>query len=894
MSGPGRLVLVDGSALIYRAYFAIPSSFRTKAGLPTNAIYGFASMFKKLFSGKRPTHGAVVFDAGGSTARKAEFPEYKAHRPEMADDLRVQLPHIDRVVRAHRFPLLRIPGVEADDIIGTLTRMGREAGLEVHVLSGDKDFAQLVQDGVRMVDPMRDVSYDPVLVKKKWGVRPEQIVDLLALVGDASDGIPGVPGIGQKGAETLLAEYADLAAILASKDALKPRLKNALAEHVALAELSKRLATINQRVELPLSLSDLVLTDPDAPAPAQAQPEGAPTDAGLPGAEPGVDALFRELEFYSLLSKKTRAADEVIALTLSSPEQLTAQLGQRGGALALAPLLDHPLASRAKVIGLGLAGAGAPCYVPWTPELAPLLIALLEAPDLPKVAHDHKRLRVALARAGVRLAGVVFDTRLASFLVDPTKLLPHELDQVAREHLGRALPTEKTVLERAGQRSLSELDAAAQASLAGTEAEAIEKLYPLLKAKLTEAGLLAQLEERDLPLSAVLAEMEVAGILVDAADLVRLGQELEARLSVIEGTIHGLAGRVFNIGSTKQLGEVLFEELKLPVQKRSKTGYSTDSEVLERLVKKHEIAGHILEHRRLGKLISTYTSVLAEAVSPEDGRIHATFQETVGATGRLITTDPDLQRTPVKTAEGRRIRRAFIAPPGTSLISADWSQIELRILAHVSEDERLLSAFQERRDVHRETAGEIFKVAPEAVTAEQRGVGKTINFATIYGQGANALGQILGIPKKEAEQYIERYFETYAGVRRWLDRTIEEAIATGYVTTILGRRRFIPELSSKNAMDHQAGQRIAANTPIQGSAADIAKLAMLSIAAALKRDQRRTRMLLQIHDELVFEAPAAEVEAVVAAVREAMENAYPLRVPLVVEVGVGASWGEAH
>lgn len=881
MSGPGRLVLVDGSALIYRAYFAIPSSFRTKAGLPTNAIYGFASMFKKLFAGKRPTHGAVIFDAGGSTARKAEFPEYKSHRPEMADDLRIQLPHIDRVVQAYRFPLLRIPGVEADDIIGTLTRMGREAGLEVHVLSGDKDFAQLVSDGVRMIDPMRDVSYDPVLVKKKWGVRPEQIVDLLALVGDASDGIPGVPGIGQKGAEGLLAEYDDLAAILANKDALKPRLKNALTEHVALAELSKRLATIDQRVELPIGLSDLLLSDP----------EGPPASAG---AEPGVETLFRELEFYSLLSKKTRAADEVIVETIVDPAQLTARLGQRSGPLALAPLFDHPLASRAKVLGLGLAGAGAPCYAPWSSELEPVLRGLMEAADIPKVAHDHKRLRVALSRAGLRLSGVVFDTKLASFLVDPTKLLPHELDQVAREHLGRALPTEKTVLEKAGQRSLSELEPAARASLAGTEAEAIERLYPLLKAKLVEAGLLAQLEERDLVLSSVLADMEVAGILVDAADLVRLGQELEARLSVIEGTIHGLAGRVFNIGSTKQLGEVLFEELKLPVQKRSKTGYSTDSEVLERLVKKHEIAGHILEHRRLGKLISTYTSVLAEAVSPEDGRIHATFQETVGATGRLITTDPDLQRTPVKTAEGRRIRRAFIAPPGTSLISADWSQIELRILAHVSEDERLLTAFQERRDVHRETAGEIFKVAPEAVTAEQRGVGKTINFATIYGQGANALGQILGIPKKEAEQYIERYFETYAGVRRWLDRTIEGAIAAGYVTTILGRRRFIPELSSKNAMDHQAGQRIAANTPIQGSAADIAKLAMLSIAATLKREERRTRMLLQIHDELVFEAPTDEVEAVVAAVRAAMENAYPLRVPLVVEVGVGASWGEAH
>ncbi|MFO0724443.1 MAG: DNA polymerase I [Myxococcota bacterium] len=875
MSAPGRLVLVDGSALVYRAYFAIPASFRTKAGLPTNATYGFASMFRKLFAGKRPTHGAVVFDAGGSKARTAEYPEYKSHRPEMADDMRVQLPYIDQVVAVHRFPALRVPGVEADDIIGTLARLGKEAGLEVHVLSGDKDFAQLVTEGVRLVDPVRDINYDPVLVKKKWGVRPEQIVDLLALVGDASDGIPGVPGIGQKGAEGLLAEYKDLADILAHKDALKPRLKNALTEHLASAELSRRLATIDQHLPLTTTLDDLLLPDLD-PGP--------------------VDALYRSLEFYSLLAKKERSADEAPVETVSTAEGLAAFLSQKAGPIAVAPLLVGPRRHRAELLGLGLGVEGSPpIWVPLNEGTRAPLLALLADPARAKTLHDVKRLVVALHGSGAVLEGADFDTRLASFLVDPTKILPHELDQVAREHLGRAIPTEKTALEKRGaDASLSSLSEDERARLYGTEADAIARLRPLLHHKLVEAELLEQLVGRDMILTRVLAEMEIAGVLVDAADLIRLGQELDRRLAELETQIHGIAGHPFNIASTKQLGDVLFEELKLPVQKRNKTGYSTDSEVLERLAKKHEIAALILEHRRLGKLISTYTSVLAEAVDPADGRIHATFQETVGATGRLITTDPDLQRTPVKTAEGRRIRRAFIAPPGTKLISADWSQIELRILAHVAEDPRLISAFAEKRDVHRETAGELFHVAPEAVTAEQRGVGKTINFATIYGQGATALGQILGIPKKEAEAYIDRYFQTYAGVRSWLDRTIALAQSTGYATTLLKRRRFIPELSSKNVMDQQAGQRIAANTPIQGSAADIAKLAMLSISRSLRQNQLKTRMLLQIHDELVFEVPEAEVGQVVDLVRDAMERAYPLRVPLVVEVGVGNSWGEAH
>lgn len=887
MAAPDKIVLVDGSNLVYRAYYAIPSRFQTAGGLHTNAIYGFATMFRKLLSGRKPAYGAVVFDAPGPTFRDEKYAEYKATRDPMPDELREQLPWIDRLVAAHHFPLLRVPGYEADDVIGTLTRRAAEKGMEVVIVSADKDFAQLIDGGVRMQDTLRDVIYDPDLVKKKWGVPPSQIVDLLALMGDKIDNIPGVPGIGQKGAAQLLERYANLDGIYAHIDELKGKQKQSLLDHKDDAYLSQELATIDQHVPLDVGFDDLAIVPPE---------NGA------------LNELYKELEFYSLLTEEQlkhegegegaevanfQSADEVKAFLDAIPQ---------GQPLALWPIYDLPAVVTGAFVGLGLAWEeGRSGFLALEGPSSPLgdvgleaARAFLEDPSRPKVAHNAKQLWMLLKRKGIALEGVAGDTMLASFLIEPTKLIPHELAQLTREYLQRTpRPLKGLIGSGQSQKRFSECDPSELSAYACHLADLVRALWPILEKRCAEEGQTRYLREIDLPLSWVLGQMELDGIAVDPDDLKRIGDELQRRLDEEEARVHTLAGQKFNIASTKQLSKVLFEDLSLPVIKRTKSGYSTDSEVLERLAPKHEIARAILEHRKLAKLINTYTEVLQKAVSPETGRIHASFQQTVGATGRLITTDPDLQRTPVKTPEGKRIRQAFVADPGMKIISADWSQIELRILAHASSDPLLLESFEKGADVHRRTASELFSVPPEQVTPEQRGIGKTVNFATIYGQGATALGQILSVPRKEAQGYIEGYFRAYAGVRSWLDRTIEEAHERGYVTTLLGRRRYIPELTSNNQSDRAMGERIAANTPIQGSAADICKLAMLRIADELRSDGFHTKMLLQVHDELVFEAPEGEVERAAALVRGHMERAFDLRVPLVVDVGIGASWGDA-
>ncbi|MEZ4450453.1 MAG: DNA polymerase I [Nannocystaceae bacterium] len=888
MATAPRLILVDGSALIYRAYYAIPANFTTAAGLHTNAIYGFATMFRRILGGRQPERGAVIFDAPGPTFREEKYPAYKAQRPPMDPTLREQLSHIDRLVEAHEFPLLRVPGYEADDVIGTLARQAAEAGMDVLIVSGDKDFAQLIGDRIAMIDTLQNVTYDRELVRKKWGVVPERFVDYLALVGDKVDNIPGVPGIGQKGASQLLEAYGDLDGVLAAVDQLKGKQKTALTEHRADALLSRDLATIDTRVPLALRLDDLGLKPPDRAR---------------------LNALFRELEFYSLLAEEEQGGDEAEDDTpvtiVADPEELTRRLAaiDPAATVALFPVIDPPSAVRSPLAALAIAAAGSTepaivvplsCAGGLGERGVQALRPWLADPSRRKVAHDAKALWIALRRQDVELAGVVGDTLLESFLVDPTKLIPHRIDQVIKEYLRRTVPPVKRAVSGKGDKALADLEAAAFAAWASKHAVAIAEAWPKIRARVVEDGQLKYLEEVELPLSWVLGAMELDGIAVDPASLNTMGQEFRERLAGYEAKIHEIAGRKFNIASTKQLGAVLFDELGLPVIKKNKSGYSTDAEVLERLAPKHEIAHLLLEHRRLAKLINTYTDVLQAAVDPRDGRIHATFQQTVSATGRLITTDPDLQRTPVKTPEGRRIRQTFVAAPGKRLISADWSQIELRLLAHVSHDALLVEAFSKGLDVHRRTAAQIFGCGVDEVSAEQRATGKLVNFATIYGQGATALAQILGVARKDAQGYIDAYFAAYAGVRTWLDAAIEGARERGYVTTLMGRRRYIPELSSKSVTDRAFGERVAANTPIQGSAAELCKLAMLAIDRRLREAKIQARMLLQIHDELVFEAPIAEVDAVCAIAREEMERAFPLDVPLVVDVGVGETWGDAH
>lgn len=882
--------------MVYRAFFALPPHLTTKDGIHTNAVFGFATMFKKLFAGKRPSFGAVVFDPPGKTTRDEKYPQYKAQRAPMPDDLVEQLPLIDRVVKAYNFPLVRVPGLEADDVIGTMTRAAVEAGHEVVIVSSDKDFAQLItgdgeQGRVRMHDTIRDVVYDAELVRKKWGVKPSQIVDWLALMGDSSDNIPGVDGIGQKGAVQLLEEHGSLEAIYArfeaSPDVFKGRVRKALEGGKPSAFLSQDLATIDQRAKLPFGLADLAIPAPD---PAE------------------LNALFKSLEFYSLLSRdetvQARAEGAVggDVVVSSTPDEVTASLGTLEGTVAIVPIYDgRPVDGL--LVGLALsARPGHALYVPVDDGRLRALVPLLQDPQHEKVLHDAKEAMVLLKRRGVTLRGVAFDTRLASFLIDPNRLIAqhHHLEAVAKEYLHRSLPAKKDLTGGGkAQKALAAVEVLELAKLAAEHVHAVRDLLAPLSDLVKERGQQGYLHEVELPLSAILAQMEIDGIAVDKAELGRIGGELAARLADIEKRIYLLAGRELNIGSPKQLGEVLFDELKLPVIKRTKSGYSTDAEVLERLAPKHEICREILEYRRIDKLINTYTDVLQREVHPRTGRVHATFQQTVGVTGRLITMDPDLQRTPIKTAEGRRIRDAFVARPardgtGMCLVDADWSQIELRLLAHFSGDRLLVESFQKDLDVHRRTAAQIFGKDEAEVTAKEREVGKTVNFSTIYGQGALALAQMLGVTRKDAQEYIDRYFEAYAGVRTFLDEAIARADETGFATTLLGRKRIIPELRSRSPMDRGFGERVAQNTPIQGSAADICKLAMLKIAARLPAVSPRGRLVLQVHDELLFECPTEDAAAVAQLAKEEMERVVELRVPLVADVGVGPSWGVAH
>ena len=865
---PPRLVLIDGSALIFRAFFAIPSSFMTPEGLHTNAVYGFALMLNKLLAGRFPDHAAVVFDTPKPTFRAERYPEYKADRPPMDNTLREQIPWIHKLVDAHKLPRLAVPGYEADDIIGTLTHQAVTAGMEVLIVSGDKDFAQLIGPSVRMLDSMRQVTYDAALVKKKWGVPPEQFVDFLALMGDKIDNIPGVPGIGKKTAATLLERFGDLQTVLDSTDQLKGRQQQNLREFRAQALLCQELATIDCQVPLSLGVKDLAVEPPDLTP---------------------IDALYTHLHFFSLLSVKKDTSARPPTQILSEPTALQAWLDAASQPIAISPAVEAPGPLHGALRGMALACDEGAVFVPWPNAV----LAAWLGSDAQKAGHHLRLAYTALERHGVILQGLNGDSALASFLVDPAGQLPHRLDQVAKQQLQVVLPAHKDLVGAGkSEKRLEELEPEALAEYYGQRAATSLACLQALVPQLKELGLSAQLT-LDLQLAVVLGRMQTRGICVDAEHLAGLQGDFAARAAECEAQIHALAGRPFNIQSVKQLSAVLFEELELPVIKRTKTGYSTNAEVLKKLSKEHEIARVILDYRALIKLVNTYTQVLRDAVTPL-GRVHCTLQQTVGVSGRLITTDPDLQHTPIRSQDGKRIREAFVPKPGWVMISADWSQIELRVLAHISGDALLLDSFRQAQDVHRRTAANIFEVPPNEVTPEQRNVGKTVNFATIYGQGATALGQQLGLTRKQAQAMIQRYFERYEGVKRWVDETVSRAHQDGQVHTLLGRRRIVRELKSKNFAERGYGERIAANTPIQGSAADLCKLSMLAIDRELTAAGLQARMLLQIHDELLFECPKEELEQVTGIVRQAMEHPFELKVPLVVDIGHGTSWAEAH
>jgi DNA polymerase-1 len=860
-----RLHLIDGSGYVYRAFHALPA-LNTSRGVPTNAVLGFANMLSKLFREEIPEHVAVVFDAPGETFRDALYPGYKETRGPMPDELRAQIPYIRRLVTALRLPVIEEAGVEADDVLGTLAKQAAAAGIETVIVSGDKDMMQLVGERTTLYDTMRDRRIGVAEVRTRFGVDPERVPDVLGLMGDAIDDIPGIPGVGEKTATALVQRIGPVETILERLDLVEQsglrgakRLRETLGRDAETARLSKTLATI--RCDVPLRL------DMDA-----LRWSGADRDE--------LRALLTELEMHSLLRELGAAGDAppVTYRELLDASAVSAALGWlRGPALSLVPDLDSPRATGARFVRLALAASSDPVAVVAEPEAAEVLhtlAPLLADLAVEKIGADLKALRVVLARRGVRLAGPTFDLSLASYCLNPTRA-DHGLAGLAEELLGHPRGDAKSseALAR-GARTAHALRAELAARL---RAHDMERLF----------------RELEIPLAEVLAEMELAGITLDVAALARLSSEFRASLERLMAEIHEIAGGPFNINSPPQLREVLFDRLGISTRgiRRGKTGLSTDVDVLTRLAREHPLPAKILEFRGLSKLLSTYVDALPVLVDPRTGRLHTSFNQTVAATGRLSSSDPNLQNIPVRSEEGRRIRAAFVAAPGHRLLSADYSQIELRLLAHLADDPALIEAFARDEDIHARTAAEVFGgLGP----AHGRRLAKVINYGIVYGMGPVRAARELGVSTAEAEAYIAGYFARYPGVRRFVDGTIAAARERGYVTTVLGRRRYLPELGSRDSAVRQFAERAATNTPIQGSAADLIKLAMLEVRRRLRAGGLRTQMLLQVHDELVLEAPEAEVARATALVREAMEGIWPLRVPLRVEVHSGANWAEVH
>lgn len=954
-------MLVDAANCLYRAFFALPP-LRTADGFPTNALHGFAQMLRKVVREERPTAMAVVFDAPGRGFRHALFPAYKGTREAQPEDLTSQFPLAREIVLASGIPLLEVPGFEADDVIASLVA-NAPAGAEIEILSTDRDLMQLVSERVRLLDTMRDRRYGPAEVEERFGVPPARVLDVRALVGDSTDNIPGVKGIGEKGAAKLIQEFGTLEALLArAGEVTAKRAREALETQADAARLSKELATLRTDAPGCDDPSALALRPPDvaklrelyarlelrrllealdaeahgagagdvrgakprraAPA-ASAQAAFGFDDAGsagvtgddTPAEEDGPAALDAGGETGAEVEGAPRGFVVVdVAIRVERADDKAA-LDRLARALASQPRVAAAFVGLAGPGGLppepaGVALAAVPdraTYVPLggalrSAELAEALAPVLGAGarglggaggERRLVSREGKRIQTFFAEQGHAAALPAFDVELAAFLLDPAAQTGTAA--LAGQHLGRRLASFEELAGRGAKATApGELPVEAAAAWAGAEACALLALEAPLAARLERDGLRGLFEDVELPLTAVLSAMEREGVRVDEAALERLGREFGGELERLEARIYALAGERFQIGSPKQLQVVLFEKLRLPAQKKTKTGYSTDESVLEQLAAEHELPAYVLAHRRLAKLRSTYVEALPPLVNPRTGRLHPTFHQTGAATGRISSSSPNVQNIPIRSEDGVRIREAFVPAEGQRLLSADYSQVELRILAHFSGDESLREAFRTGEDVHRRTAAGVAGIAPEAVTGVQRARAKAVNFGIIYGLSAFGLASQLGIPSSEAQATIDAYFARYQGVRRFLAETTERAREQGYVTTLLGRRRYLPELQSRNRTLRQAAERMAVNTVIQGTAADLMKKAMVDVHAALGAEGLRARMILQVHDELVFDTPPAELERLGALVREKMGGVHALEVPLEVELGTGANWREAH
>ena len=915
MSDAPRLYLVDGSSYLYRAFNALPP-FSNSKGEPTGAVLGVINMLQKALKDTKPSHIAVVFDAPGRTFRDDLFEAYKAQRPPMPDDLRAQIEPLLEAVEALGLPLLRISGVEADDVIGTLARRGAEAGMQVVISTGDKDMAQLVDGQVTLVNTMSGTTLDPAGVKARFDVHPAQIIDYLALVGDTSDNIPGVPKVGPKTAAKWLGAYHTLEGIVAHAGEIEGKVGESLRENLQQLDLSRRLATINCDLELPIAPLGLAPRAPDIAR---------------------LRELYRRLELHSLLraldggsgdaaqpapprAAPGGVADELRDSLAAAPRRydtvLTeSQLDEWLARLAGAELFAFDTETTgldymgAEIVGVSFATApGEAAYVPvahdypGAPDQLPRALVLerlkplLEDPARAKLCHHAKFDAHILANHGITLKGVRFDSMLESYLLNSVATR-HDMDSLAQHYLGiRTIHFEDVAGKGAKQITFNQVAIDTAAEYSAEDADVTLRLHLVLRAKLeAEPKLVRLYDTLEQPLQPVLQRMERSGVLVDREFLRALSHEFARRLAELEKLAHEAAGGPFNLESPKQLQQVLFERLGIPVVRRTPTGQpSTAEDVLEELAASHALPKIILDFRGLAKLKGTYTDSLPGQVSARTGRIHTCYHQAVAATGRLSSTDPNLQNIPIRTQEGRRIRQAFIAPPGRRLMAADYSQIELRIMAHLSADSGLLKAFAERRDVHEATAAEMFGLDPAAVSGDQRRAAKAINFGLMYGMSAFGLAARLGIDRTSAQQYIARYFERYPGVRQYMDDTRKLAREQGYVETVEGRRLYLPEINSRNKQQQQYAERAAINAPMQGTAADIIKRAMLAVDAWIETEAAPATLVMQVHDELVLEVDADAADAVSRRVSELMCGAATLRVPLEVEVGVGANWDEAH
>jgi DNA polymerase-1 len=893
------LWLVDGSHAIYRAYHALPY-LSTRSGVSTNAVYGFTTMLLRAIREGSPTHLAVAFDEDAKASRVELYGDYKATRDKPPDDLPGQFPLVRRVLEAMRIPAIGYRGYEADDVIATLTRRARAQGWDVVLVTGDKDLMQLVDGNVRSYDSMYEKWYGPKEVEEKWLVPPAQLGDLLALIGDKSDNIPGVPGVGEKTAAGLLKEYGSLDGVLANAAGVKkPKLRENLLASIDRVRLGRKLISLFDQLPLPVQLEDLERKAID---------------------EPRARALFTELEFVRLVKDLPRPAPQPptgarrTATTLQQVQEL-ADKARAAGRLALLTLTSEDEPLRDDLLGVAIGLPDESVYVPlghrphgssgalFAPaemdsrKAIEILRPLLEDERVIKDGHDLKRELVAWQRTGVKVKGLGIDSRLASYLLDPTGR-DHSLGQTARERISCELPLLKELCERSGKGKratpLPEVPVDETSAAACALVEGARRLSDALGEDLrADAELWKLYSELELPLSRVLADLELIGIRIDVPRLEELSRETSKQIDALLAEIFQLAGGEFLPSSTQQLADVLYKRLGLPVLKRGKTGPSTDQEVLEELAEQHALPAKVLEHRQLTKLKSTYLDALP-AVLGKDGRLHTTFDQAVAATGRLSSINPNLQNIPIRTPVGARIREAFIPEPGWVLLSADYSQIELRVLAHISGDPVLGASFASGEDLHARTAGETFGVPPAEVTRQQRDIAKMINYGIAYGLSAFGLAHRLSLPKSEAADIIDRYFARYRMVKEWLDGTIEEAHKTGMVKTLFGRRRYLPDINSKNPSARNAAERTAVNTPIQGTAADLVKRAMLKVDAAIASENLRARMLLQVHDELVVEAPREEAARAGHLLKAQMEGAAELAVPLVVELGEGSTWGQAH